>query len=315
MRLNVGFAGTPGFAARALASIAEAGFTIPLVLTRPDKPKGRGLTVETSDVAREARDRGLRLEQPPSLKAVDASTPLLATPLDVLVVAAYGLILPHNVLRWPRHGCLNIHASLLPRWRGAAPIQRAIEAGDGRSGITIMKMDEGLDTGPIVTRHPVAIGARDTSGTLHAKLMELGAGAIVDTLCRLAREGRLDAQPQPGEGATYAAKVTPRDAGIDWTRDASAIDRQVRAFDPVPGAVTLLDGVAVKVWSAEPIDARHDDPAGSITVANDSLVVACGAGVLKVTELQPAGGRRMTARAFASGRSLGAGARFEPVTG
>src|SRR5688572_12151571 len=266
MGLKVGFAGTPAFAARALAAIAGAGFTIPLVLARPDKPKGRGLAVESSDVAREARRHGLRVEQPASLKAVDASTPLLQTQIDVLVVAAYGLILPHNVLAWPRHGCLNIHASLLPRWRGAAPIQRALEAGDARSGITIMQMDAGLDTGPIVTEHPLAIEARETAGGLHEKLMALGALAIVDTLRALERDGGLASKPQPEDGATYAAKVTPRDARIDWTRDARAIDRQVRAFDPVPGAVTALDGAPVKVWRAEPVEASSAAAPGSIAV-------------------------------------------------
>ena len=311
MGLNVGFAGTPAFAARALAAIADAGFTIPLVLTRPDKPKGRGLAVEASDVAREARARGVRLEQPASLRTVDAATPLLAAALDVLVVAAYGLILPHNVLRWPRHGCLNIHASLLPRWRGAAPIQRALEAGDARTGITIMQMDEGLDTGPIVSEHPVDIEPRDTAGTLHAKLRDVGASAIIDALRVLEREGHIATRPQPDAGATYAAKVTPRDARIDWTRDAIAIDRQVRAFDPVPGAATMLDGATVKVWCAQPSLEHADAPPGTIVVGSDALVVACGVGTLRIAELQPSGGRRMSARAFVAGRSLREGARFD----
>jgi methionyl-tRNA formyltransferase len=302
--LRVGFAGTPLFAARALAAIADAGFTIPVVLTRPDKPKGRGLAVEASDVAREARGRSLRVEQPPSLKAVDAATPLLQTPIDVLVVAAYGLILPQHVLAWPRHGCLNIHASMLPRWRGAAPIQRALEAGDAQSGITIMQMDAGLDTGPIVSEHPVRIEARETAGSLHAKLMAVGASAIVDALRTLEHEGRLDSRPQPEDGATYAAKVMPRDARIDWTRDATSIDRQVRAFDPVPGASATLEGAAIKVWRAEPAAVGASGAPGTIAVEGDVLVVACGKGALRISELQPGGGRRMSARAFAAGRSL-----------
>src|SRR5688572_6502787 len=310
MCLKVGFAGTPAFAARALDAIVGAGFTIPLVLTRPDKPKGRGLAIESSEVAREARRHGLRVEQPGSLKAVDASTALLQTPIDVLVVAAYGLILPHNVLAWPRHGCLNIHASLLPRWRGAAPIQRALEAGDRCTGITIMQMDAGLDTGPIVNDHPLPIEARDTAGTLHAKLMALGASAIVDALRTLERDGGLASRPQAEDGVTYAAKVTPRDARIDWTRDATAIDRQVRAFDPVPGAATALEGATIKVWRAEPVATSPAGAPGSIAVAGDALVVACGEGALRITELQPAGGRRMGARAFAAGRSLDGAARF-----
>jgi methionyl-tRNA formyltransferase len=228
----------------------------------------------------------------------------------VLVVAAYGLILPHNVLAWPRHGCLNIHASLLPRWRGAAPIQRAIEAGDARTGITIMQMDAGLDTGPIVAEHPTTIAARETGGSLHAKLLALGAASIVDALRALERDGRLVSRAQPEDGATYAAKVTVRDVRIDWRRDAASIDRQVRAFDPTPGAVTLLGDSPVKVWQAEPIDAASAVTPGAITIENDALVVACGDGALRITELQPAGGRRMSARAFAAGRLSGSAAKF-----
>ena len=311
MRLTVGFAGTPAFAARALGAIADAGFTIPQVLTRPDKPKGRGLAVEASDVAREASERGLPVAKPPSLKSVDASTTVVWSPVDVLVVAAYGLILPQRVLDWPRYGCLNIHASLLPRWRGAAPIERAIEAGDTRTGISIMRMDAGLDTGPVVAEYPVPIGARETAGSLRAKLAEAGSRAIVEVLRALERDRSLPSEPQAADGVTYAAKITSRDARIDWTRDAAAIDRQIRAFDPVPGAFTALDATLVKIWRAEPATSPAPDAvAGSVAFIGDALVVACGSGALRVSELQPAGGRRMSARAFAAGRALAREARF-----
>jgi methionyl-tRNA formyltransferase len=310
MTLRVGFAGTPAFAAGALAAIAEAGFTIPLVLTRPDKPKGRGLKVEASEVKQEAVRRGIRVSQPASLKSADATNAVVAEALDVLVVAAYGLILPPRVLDWPRHGCLNIHASRLPRWRGAAPIQRAIEAGDRATGITIMQMDAGLDTGPIVDLREVAIGPRETAATLQEKLARVGATAIVDVLARLDRDRVLASTPQPAQGVSYATKIGRSDARIDWTRDAEAIDRQVRAFDPTPGAFTAFDDVLLKIWRAEPIDGETGTPPGIVLSADGSLDVACGHGALRVLELQPAGGRRMDARAFASGRALRRGSRF-----
>ena len=199
--LRVGFAGTPDFAAAALAALLDAGFTIPLVLTRPDRPKGRGLAIATSPVKALALARGLGVAQPDSLKSAEARAPLLALPLDVLVVAAYGLILPPDILAWPRFGCLNIHASLLPRWRGAAPIARAVEAGDALSGVTIMQMDAGLDTGAIVELHSIPLAPDETAGTLHDKLALAGASAIVATLVRLQETGRLAGTPQPARGS------------------------------------------------------------------------------------------------------------------
>jgi methionyl-tRNA formyltransferase len=310
MTLRVGLAGTPAFAAGALAAIAEAGFTIPLVLTRTDRPKGRGLHVEASEVKREAARRGIPVLQPATLKVAEAIVSLLAQPLDVLVVAAYGLILPRHVLVWPRHGCLNIHASRLPRWRGAAPIQRAIEAGDRATGVTIMQMDEGLDTGPIVEIQEVAIEERETAGTLHDKLAHAGAALIVDVLRRLRRDHRLPSISQAGDGVSYAPKIGRDDARIDWNKDAGAIDRQVRAFDPSPGAFTAFDGALLKVWRAEPIDCEPGNPPGTVVSDPSELVVACGRGALRLLELQPAAGKRMDARAFASGRSLRRGSRF-----
>jgi methionyl-tRNA formyltransferase len=311
MTLQVGFAGTPEFAQRALEAIAGAGFTIPLVLTRPDKPKGRGLALAASPVKVWAAARGLPVVQPSTLKTVEGRDAVRACPLDVLVVAAYGLILPPAVLAWPRFGCLNIHASLLPRWRGAAPVQRAIEAGDACTGVTIMQMDEGLDTGPTIARVEVPIGPRDTGGQLLDRLAAAGSTLVVEVLGRLDRDRCLATVPQPSEGITYAARIAARDAWIDWTRDAQAIDRQVRAFDPTPGACTTLGGTVVKLWRAEPAPASSSAPPGTVLTAGPAGIdVACGAGTLRVLELQRAGGRRVPASALVAGRFVAAGARF-----
>jgi methionyl-tRNA formyltransferase len=311
MTLRVGFAGTPEFAQRALEAIAGAGFTIPLVLTRPDKPKGRGLALTASPVKAWAIAKGLPVLQPATLKTSEGREEALACPLDVLVVAAYGLILPPAVLAWPRFGCLNIHASLLPRWRGAAPIQRAIEAGDASTGVTIMQMDEGLDTGPAIARVAMPIDPRDTGGRLLDRLADAGAALIVDVLGRLDRERHLPAVPQPADGATYAARIADRDARIDWARDAQAIDRQVRAFDPMPGAYTTLGGTVVKVWHAEPTPTPSTAPPGTVLAARPAGIdVACGVGALRILELQRAGGRRVPASALVAGRFVAAGARF-----
>ncbi|MCC6379629.1 MAG: methionyl-tRNA formyltransferase [Burkholderiales bacterium] len=317
--LRVGFAGTPAFAARSLEAIASAGFTIPLVLSQPDRPKGRGLAVSVSPVKALAESLGSPVLQPATLRTDADRAAALAIPLDVLVVAAYGLILPPAVLAWPRHGCLNIHASRLPRWRGAAPIVRAIEAGDALTAITIMQMDAGLDTGPVVDVVDVPIRERDTAGTLHDRLAEAGAKAIVATLARLARDGALASTPQPGEGATYASKIERRDAAIDWNRGAVAIDRQVRAFDPVPGAHASFAGEAVKLWRAHPVELSQAGAPGEVlSVGPDGIAVACGdtegGGALRVIEVQPAGGRRMAAAAFAAGRAITPGARFAAGT-
>jgi methionyl-tRNA formyltransferase len=311
--VRVGFAGTPGFAALALEAIIAAGFEVPLVLTQPDRPRGRGLHAEPSPVKRLAEAHRLPVLQPATLKTADARVPLLALPLDVLVVAAYGLILPLAVLSWPRHGCLNIHASALPRWRGAAPIQRAIQAGDTATGVTIMQMDAGLDTGAIIETVEVAIAARETAGTLHDKLATAGAAAVVSVLARLARDGTLRMTPQSANGATYAHKVERADAAIDWANAAEAIDRQVRAFDPVPGAATHFGGLPVKVWSADPIAQESDAAAGTILATGKvGIDVACGRGALRLRELQPACGKRMSAAAFAAGHGAVPGTCFGP---
>jgi methionyl-tRNA formyltransferase len=310
----VGFAGTSAFAACALAAIRRYGATIPLVLTQPDRPFGRGLATAASPVKRFAVEHRLAVLQPASLKAEPAQRQLFETPLDVLVVAAYGLILPPAVLAWPRHGCLNIHASLLPRWRGAAPIARAIEAGDATSGITIMQMDAGLDTGPIVAACALSIAARETAGTLHDRLAALGASMIVDALDRLAGDGRLAATPQPAEGATYSAKIARADTLIDWTQGAALLDCRIRALAPTPGAIAAWQGKAVKLRAALPLaSGAHAPPGTVIATGPEGIDVACGAddgSVLRLTELQPASGRTMPAHAFAAGYRVGAGARF-----
>jgi methionyl-tRNA formyltransferase len=258
-------------------------------------------------VKRFAAARGLEILQPPSLKAAPEVQHIRSVGADALVVAAYGLLLPQALLDAARYGALNIHASLLPRWRGAAPIQRALLAGDRESGVSIMQMDSGLDTGPVLSRHPVAIGADDDAGTLHDKLAALGAEAIVATLADL-ETGRARAVPQPASGVTYAAKVEKADARLDWTQPASTLERAVRAFRPTPGAFAMLDHQPVKIWRARVVD-RSGEP-GMVQPARDELVIACGEGALGVAELQRAGARRLSAQEFLRGHRLPAGARF-----
>jgi methionyl-tRNA formyltransferase len=315
--MRVGFAGTPEFAACALSAIREHGHTIALVLTQPDRPSGRGLALAAPAVKRYAVEHRLPLLQPPTLRSPAAQAELAQIPLDVLVVAAYGLILPRAVLDWPRHGCLNIHASLLPRWRGAAPIARAIEAGDATTGITVMQMEEGLDTGPIIARSALAIDTRETAGSLHDRLAALGARMIVEALARLGNDGALQGTPQPASGISYAAKIERRDTLIDWREPSSVLDRRVRALSPLPGAVAGWRGAGVRIRRAVPLDRRSDrEPGTVVAVGNQGIDVACGvaadAGMLRLTELQPAAGRVMPASAFAAGRSIAPGARFEP---
>ncbi|GLU34295.1 methionyl-tRNA formyltransferase [Trinickia caryophylli] len=319
--LRVIFAGTPEFAAAALAAIEAAGFPIPLVLTQPDRPAGRGMKLQPSPVKRHALEHGLALAQPPSLRrngkypqeAAAAIDQLRATPYDVMVVAAYGLLLPQEVLDIPRYGCINIHASLLPRWRGAAPIHRAIEAGDTETGITLMQMDAGLDTGAMLSVGRVPIDAHETTATLHDKLAAEGARLVVEALAELERAGTLAATPQPEAGATYAEKIAKHEAALDWRRSAEVLARQIRAFDPFPGgAATLEDGAPLKIWAAEPADARAagGQPGTIVDVSPEGVVVACGEGALRLTQLQKPGGRRLPVRDFLAGASFAVGQRF-----
>ncbi|MDZ7858827.1 methionyl-tRNA formyltransferase [Sphaerotilus sp.] len=313
--MRVGFAGTPEFAAEALQAVLAAGYTVPLVLTQPDRPAGRGMKLQPSAVKQCALQHGLPVAQPTSLKldgrypdeAAAAREVLQAGQLDVLVVAAYGLILPQWVLDLPRLGCLNIHGSLLPRWRGAAPIHRAIEAGDADTGITIMQMDAGLDTGDmlLVAREPIR--SDDTTAVLHDRLAALGGGLIVEALA-LAACGGLTATPQPAEGVTYAHKIDKKEAALDWTLPAEALARRVRAFDSFPGASFSRGGEVVKVWQAHAVDGQGVPGAVlSVDGEGDGIVVACGAGALALTSLQRPGGRRQPVREFLRGCAVGLG--------
>jgi methionyl-tRNA formyltransferase len=313
-RLRVGFAGTPEFAAAALQAILAAGHPVPLVLTQPDRPAGRGLKLQPSAVKQVALAHGGPIAQPTRLKldgkfpdeAAAAQAALQAADLDVLVVAAYGLILPQWVLDLPRHGCLNIHASLLPRWRGAAPIHRAIEAGDPETGITIMQMDAGLDTGAMLLREALPIAPDDRTATLHDRLAAQGARLIVQALARLAAGDALPATPQPPEGITYAHKIAKDEAPIDWTQPAAVIERRLRAFDPFPGAHFTLAGEAVKLWSARVVDA-HGAPGTVLSATPDAWVVACGDAALQLLQVQRPGGKRQDAADLLRARPVAVG--------
>jgi methionyl-tRNA formyltransferase len=301
------FAGTPPFAAAALNALADAGHEIALVLTQPDRPAGRGMKLTPSAVKQAALGRGLPVYQPNSLKTPEAQAELRAADADVMVVAAYGLILPQAVLDLPCFGCLNIHASLLPRWRGAAPIQRAILAGDAETGITIMQMDAGLDTGAMLSKTVVPIHEDDTAASLHDVLAAAGATAIV---AALEHYPALVPVAQDDTQATYAAKLTKEEAQLDWGQPAAVLARAVRAYNPVPGAWTRLDGVPLKVWSAQAC-AGTGAPGEVLRDEMGRLVVACGSGALALLEIQPAGSKRMTAAAFLSGKPLTPGTRFD----
>ena len=315
--MRVVFAGTPDFARVALQRLHAAGFTIPLVLTQPDRPAGRGMKLQPSAVKQFALEHGMPVAQPRSLRldgkypedAAGAREALVEAQADVMVVAAYGLILPQWVLDTPRLGCLNIHASLLPRWRGAAPIHRAIEAGDAETGVTIMQMDAGLDTGDmlLVERLPIAPG--DTTALLHDKLAALGGRMIVEAL-ELAACGGLKPVPQPAEGVTYAHKIEKAEAAVDWTLPAEVIERRVRAFDPFPGAGAVVGGESLKLWAAQAVAAPPAQPGTVLEAGPEGVVVACGQGALRATVLQRAGGKRLPAADFLRGFPLQAGQRF-----
>jgi methionyl-tRNA formyltransferase len=300
------FAGTPEFAAQALQAIVDAGHEVALVLSQPDRPAGRGMTLQASPVKKLALEKGIEVFQPLSLKDAAVQAKIAAVGAEVMVVAAYGLILPQAVLDMPRFGCLNIHASLLPRWRGAAPIQRALLAGDAASGVCIMQMEAGLDTGPVLLRGAFPIAPDDTSVTLHDRLAGLGAQLIVEALGRLP----LPAEPQPTDGVTYAHKIEKAEALIDWTKPATELDRHVRAFNPFPGAQAVFAGQTVKLWRATPVEASGE--IGQIlAVDRSTIVVACGEGALAISELQKAGGKRLPVQQFLAGHPLKVGDRFD----
>ena len=315
--MKIIFAGTPDFAAIAMQALLDAGFKIPLVLTQPDRPAGRGMQLHASAVKQLALTHAIPVAQPVSLRldgkhseiAREAQALLSATPHDVMVVAAYGLILPRWVLDLPPLGCINIHGSLLPRWRGAAPIHRAIEAGDSKTGVTIMQMEEGLDTGPIWSMQSLPIAVDDTTASLHDKLAALGARMIVDALRTLAAH-LAQARPQPEQGVTYAAKIGKEEAPLDFRLPAAVLARKIRAFNPFPGAVADFAGTAVKVWQADALRESTRLSPGAILAADaaQGVLVACGDGVLQITELQKPGGKRLSAGEFLKGFTMENGA-------
>ena len=314
------FAGTPEFAAVALAKLLAAGHQIALVLTQPDRPAGRGLKLQASPVKQLALQHGIPVAQPRSLR-LDGKYPdearaaqelLQATDAQAMVVAAYGLILPQWVLDLPAHGCFNIHGSLLPRWRGAAPIHRAIEAGDAQTGITIMQMDAGLDTGDMLLSQALPILDTDTTGGLHDRLAELGGVLMVQAL-QLLQQGALKPVLQPIEGVTYAAKIDKTEAVIDWSQTAQTITRRVRAFNPAPGASTMLGGEPLKVWAASVAVGRpSNNPVFGeiVAVAPEFIAVSAMDSVVNITEVQRPGGKRLPVAAFLRGVQLSPGMRL-----
>lgn len=305
--MKIIFAGTPEFAAIALKTLHDAGHEIPLVLTQPDRPAGRGLQMHASPVKQFAMAHQIPVAQPVSLRldgkyadiAREAHRLLQATPHDVMVVAAYGLILPVSVLTIPPLGCLNIHGSLLPRWRGAAPIHRAIEAGDNETGITIMQMDQGLDTGSMLLTEKLVIGSDDTTGTLHDKMANLGGKMIVEALHRLEKDS-LRSTPQPEQGVTYAAKVSKEEAALDFSLPADVLARKIRAFNPFPVSFASFAGVTLKLWQAQVVATDDAHAPGTIIGADPhvGVIVACGNGALRITELQKPGGKRLPVAEF-----------------
>jgi methionyl-tRNA formyltransferase len=304
--MKIVFAGTPSFAAVALDALHGAGHEIAFVLTQPDRPAGRGRQPLASAVKRCASDLGLTLLQPLSLKDPDVATKLGAVRAEAMVVAAYGLLVPKEVLTLPRRGCINIHASLLPRWRGAAPIQRALLAGDAETGISIMQMDTGLDTGPVLLQQTIPIRADDTAQSLHDRLATLGAQLIVRTL-----ERPLVARAQDESRATYASKIDKQEARLDWNEPAQSIERKVRAFNPVPGAATSYEGAALKIWRAALADNVAAAAGTIVRVDKQAVTVACGGGgAINLLEVQRSGGKRVPVAAFLAGNPLSAGGRL-----
>jgi methionyl-tRNA formyltransferase len=309
--LKLGFAGTPDFAVPALQALA-ARHRIAAVFTQPDRPSGRGRELHMSPVKRRALELGVTVHQPVTFKTPEALEMLRAAQIDALIVVAYGLILPASALTMPRWGCLNIHASLLPRWRGAAPIQRALLAGDSITGVTIMRMEEGLDTGPMLASSRISIEARDTAETLHDKLASVGAQLMTETLDGL-NLGRVREVAQPADGATYAAKIDKAEALIQWQRSAEEISRQVRAFNPAPVAETRFNGAQLRIWAAEPLESPAltgtARPGSVLTAAPEGIDVVCGRGLLRILKLQLAGRKPLPAGEFLRGQRL-SGTRF-----
>jgi methionyl-tRNA formyltransferase len=302
------FAGTPPFAASALAALHAAGHDIALVLTQPDRPAGRGQKLKPSAVAETAIAMGLTVQKPATLRDEAIQQTLRTVNADVMVVVAYGLLLPRAVLDIPKHGCLNIHGSLLPRWRGAAPVQRAIEAGDSETGIDIMQMDEGLDTGPVLLERRVDIAPDETTATLFAKLTDVAASAIVDALATF---NELTPRHQRSEGISYAKKIEKSEARIDWSQPADIVERRIRAFDPFPGCEAMLGGQSLKIWRADLM--KNDSkaaPGQVIAATHEQLIVACGQGALALRTVQKPGGKRVSIGEFLRATPILSGAQF-----
>lgn len=307
--MKVAFAGTPEFAAVALRALLAAGVDVPLVLTQPDRPAGRGQKLVASPVKQVALAHAIPLHQPDKLRDPATHQPLLEAAPDLLVVAAYGLILPQAVLDMPRRqpaGCLNIHASLLPRWRGAAPIQRCLEAGDAETGVTIMQMEAGLDTGPMLLAETLKVDADETASSLHDRLATLGGRLIVTALQQL---DSLVPLAQADAGVTYARKIDKAEAAIDWTQPAATLVRKLRAFDPFPGGTAQLADVTLKCWRAE-LATGSGVPGEILAVAPNGITVACGDGAVRLVELQKPGGRRLASADFLAGFGVAVGQRF-----
>ena len=298
------FAGTPDFALESLRALHRAGFIPEAVLTQPDRPAGRGKKLSESPVKQFASEHDIAVWQPETLKDADIVAQISQFKPDLIIVAAYGLLLPRVVLDLPERGCVNVHASLLPRWRGAAPIQAAILAGDSQTGISLMQMETGLDTGPVMASAAIGIGEEETAGALQERLAILGGELLTEKIGEIL-QGKLEAIPQDDALATYAGKVRKRDAAIDWGLAAAQISRKIRAYDPVPGASFALDGEMIKCWKAEPLDGG-EGPAGTILSAGkDGVVVACAEGAIRLMEIQRPGRRRITAAEFAGQGILG----------
>jgi methionyl-tRNA formyltransferase len=309
--LKIIFAGTPDFAVPALSALIQEGYDIKLVLTQPDRPSGRGMKLRASPVKELALQHQIEVFQPETLKDVDAQARIEATKADVMIVAAYGLIIPANVLQMPRLGCYNIHASLLPRWRGAAPIHRSLLAGDAETGVTIMEVVPALDAGAMVSKDILTIGERDTSQSLHDKLAQMGADLMVDVIKQLAQNGRLLATPQDDSLVTYATKLQKSEASIDWSQCADLISRQVRAFNPFPVAHAMLNGQVCRIWMATSNDSLSKEKPGTVLEVGAGIKVACGSGTLTIEELQLPGGNRLKAKDFVAGHDLKVGQYFE----
>jgi len=311
MPLKIIFAGTPDFAVPALAALIEAGCDVKLVLTQPDRPSGRGMKLKASPVKELATQHQIEVFQPETLKDVDVQSHIADVSADVMIVAAYGLIIPTNVLEMPRFGCYNIHASLLPRWRGAAPIHRSLLAGDAETGVTIMEVVPALDAGAMVSKGVLAIGERDTTQSLHDELAKMGADLMVDAMRQLAESGGLSSVQQDDSLVTYAAKLQKAEASIDWSNSADLISRQVRAFNPFPVAHAMLNGEVCRIWMATSASDFVNENPGIVLEVGSAIKVACGSGVLTIEELQLPGGKRLKAKDFVVGHDLKVGQYFE----